>query len=183
MWIQAIVTRDEFARAFDDICPAHVEIDEGRWIDFARPHSVDLIPERGIRVRTEARVLWTVIGIDVPITVIEAELFFLPKIVDRDGVPILSFEVTVGELDLKFIPHLLDAGVATKMNDVLAKAGLEWDFMETLAWRFQLPKQLSPAESIHLHAKWAEVRITPEAVTLAVSFAADVSNVQSVVAA
>lgn len=184
MWVQAAVTRDEFAQAFEDFCPAHVELDEGRWIDLARPSKVELLAERGIRVVSEARILWTVIGIDVPIKVNEAELFLAPKIAERaDGKQVLRFDVTVGALDLQYVPHLLDAGIAARINDALAVSPLEWDFMKTLDFSFALPAQVSPADGVRLHAKWGEVKVAEDAISLAVSFAADVSRKRSVRAA
>ncbi|CAN5267654.1 hypothetical protein BH09MYX1_BH09MYX1_53680 [soil metagenome] len=181
MWLQATFTTDDLNYAINQFCPAHVEIDEGRWIDIARPTSLKLIPNRGVRLVTEARLRWTVIGIDVPITILEAEIFFEPKLVMREEKQVLTFGISVGDLDLKFVPHLLDKGIAATINAELStKAGIEWDFMKTLDFHIPLPKQLSPVDALHLHSKWAEIKVRSRAISLVVSFGAEISRTREI---
>ena len=125
------------------------------------------------------------IGIDVPITVKEAEVFLVPRLVEADGHTVLEFTPRLGEFDLKFLPHLVDEGIASRINEafVTERGAMQLDFAKTLDWMFPLPKALAPADSVHLHAKWAEFRIADGAMTFAVSFDADVSRTREIRAA
>ncbi len=182
MWMQATLSTEDLTRALESLCPARIDVDEGRWIDLARPRSVSLVPDRGLRAVFEARVRWNVIGIDVPLTVNEAELFLEPRIVPHGDGSVLAFEIRVGELDLKFVPSLIDGTVADRINAALveARSSLVWDFRDTLDFSFTLPSKLSPAEGVRLRAKWAEVKVGAEALSLAVSFGLDVSRSRAV---
>ncbi|HEX7602740.1 MAG TPA: hypothetical protein VF316_14085 [Polyangiaceae bacterium] len=185
MWLQATFTTADLAHAFERICPAHVRIDEDRWIDIARPTTLELIDGIGVRLITEARIRWTVIGIDVPITVKEAEIFLVPRLVEVDGHTVLELTPRLGDFDLKFVPHLVDEGIATRINEALVneRGAMQLDFAKMLDWMVPLPKALAPADSVHLQAKWAEFRIADDAITFAVSFGADVSRNREIRAA
>jgi hypothetical protein len=182
MWMQATLSTEDLTRALESLCPARIDLADDRWIDLARPRSVTLIPDLGLRVLFEARVRWSLIGIDVPVTVNEVELLLAPKVVPKGDSSVIAFEMQVGALDLKFVPAPIDGTVADRINAALVEArpSMVWDFRKTLDFTFELPAALSPAEKARLHAKWAEMKVTAEAVSLAVSFELDVARTRVV---
>ena len=52
MLLSAVVTRDELAQLVESITPLRVFIDErrGRSMTVARPHAIELVPKRGLRI-------------------------------------------------------------------------------------------------------------------------------------
>lgn len=181
MWLQMTLTVADLDQAIRQLCPARIALDEGRWIDIAVPTTVELLEGRGARLVTEAKILWSVVGIDVPITVQTVEVFLEPSIAQKGDEQRLVFALSIGDLDLKFIPSLIDGGIATKINrELAANATLEWDFVTTLDWHFKLPKTLSPADSLHLQAKWGDLKIGSDAITMMASMNVDISREREV---
>jgi len=178
MWLQATLTTADLALALRRFCPARIQLDEGRWLSIARPHSVKLLPDLGARFVTEAKLRWSVLGIDVPITVNEAEIFLKPRIATEEGGThqSLCFDLSIGEFDLKYVPSVFDAGIASKINDALKDANISWDFSKTLDFHFGMPEQLSPIDSVHLQARWADLKISDVALTIATTLTVDVSR-------
>lgn len=172
------LTVADLEQIIGQLCPARIALDEGRWIDIATPTTVEFVEGRGARLVTEAKIRWTVVGIDVPITVKGVEVFLEPKMVTREEKQLLAFALSIAELDLKFVPSLLDKGIGNKINSELSAnaAALEWDFVRTLDWHFTLPKQLAPADSLHLQAKWGELKIGNDAMTIMASMDVDISR-------
>ena len=142
-----------------------------------------MLPDLGARFVTEAKLRWTVLGIDVPITVQEAEIFLKPRIDTEGAQRSLAFAISIGEFDMKYVPAFVDRGIASKINDALAEAKISWDFSKTLDFNFALPKQLSPVDSVRLQARWAELKISDVALTIATSLVVDVSRERPIVIA
>ncbi|MDP3275226.1 MAG: hypothetical protein Q8Q09_08535 [Deltaproteobacteria bacterium] len=182
MWLQATLTTADLALALHHFCPARIQLDEERWLSIARPHSVKLLPDLGARFVTEAKLRWSVLGIDVPVTVKEAEIFLIPRIAIEEGGTrqCLCFDFRIGELDLKYVPHLLDVGIASKINDALKEANISWDFSKTLDFHFAMPKQVSPIDSVHLQAHGADLKVSDVALTIATSLTLEVSRTRPV---
>lgn len=185
MWLQATLTTADLAFALRRFCPARIQLDDDRWLSIARPRSVKLLADVGARFVTDAKLRWTVLGIDVPITVQEVEIFLKPRI-DTDAAQAhqrLVFDLSLGDFDMKYVPQLIDGAIATKINGALAEAKIAWDFSKTLDFHFGMPKQLSPVDSVHLQARWADLKISDVAITLAASFTVDMPRTRPVIAA
>jgi hypothetical protein len=175
MWLEAIFAREDLAQALAQLTPLRVELgDPGsdHYVYVGRPQSVELVEGRGLRVRTQAKLRWDVIGLRVPLTLRSVTFEVLPSVVHREGRDVLVFRFHLEEVDLTALPGLADRGLLDLVNKQLDKASTEiaWDFQKTLDWHIPLPKQLAPAEKFDLGATWGEVRITQEALVLAVSF-------------
>lgn len=136
----------------------------------------------GARFITEAKIRWSVLGIDVPITVLEAEVFLKPHIEADPGEAHqrLLFDLSLGEFDVKFVPHVIEERIVSKINDALAEANVAWDFSKTLDFHFGMPEQLSPVDSMHLQARWADLKISDVALTLAASFTLDMQRTRPI---
>jgi hypothetical protein len=81
------------------------------------------------------------------------------------------------------MPHLVEEVAVDAINTALVShdAELVWDFRETLSHRFALPDVLTPARSIDLSAAWGELRVTEEALVLALSVHTAIDAVQALV--
>ena len=55
-------------------------------------------------------------------------------------------------------------------------AELAWNFSKTLSHAFALPSFLEPLECFKLHVAWGEVKVTADALVLAISFHSEVTR-------
>jgi hypothetical protein len=84
----------------------------------------------------------------------------------------LRFSLRLADLDLSLLPAVVEHGVLDLANAELGAEhmGLSWGFTKTLSHVFKLPEALSSARAIDVRAAWGQVKITSEALVLAVSF-------------
>jgi hypothetical protein len=84
----------------------------------------------------------------------------------------LIFKLTVEAIDFAWAPAAIDDRIAEKINHELAKrrALLSWRFGKTLSQVFKMPRFLPPLEAVALDVAWGQVRVTSEAMVIAVSF-------------
>ncbi len=75
------------------------------------------------------------------------------------------------DIDVSWIPHLFDRQVK-KINHELGKqrAALGWRFFQTLSHFFALPELLDPVRGLDVQVAWGRLRVSEDAVVLAVSF-------------
>jgi hypothetical protein len=87
----------------------------------------------------------------------------------------LVFGLELEHADFAGLPELLDTAITHKITSALRERPLElsWSFLSTLSHTFKLPPSLAPLVAIGLHAKWGEVRVTEEALVLAVAVQAE----------
>ncbi|MDF2694645.1 MAG: hypothetical protein K0S65_3028, partial [Labilithrix sp.] len=106
MLLSAVVTRDELALLVESITPLRVVIDErrGRSMTVTRPHAIELVPERGLRIRGAARMSWDVAGVGIPVTLQSWQVLVAPRIATRGGSQVLAFEPVLENVDLKHVP-------------------------------------------------------------------------------
>jgi len=181
MWIQAILTRDDLAAVLHELTPLRVTLGEdvaGRALFLGRPQRVELVPGQGLRVTCRARVAWRLAGVRLPVKIHRVTAILVPRIERRaptPGAPVrdmLAFAVRIEKVDVAALPGFVDAKVADVVNETLGRAAhdLVWDFIDTLSFHFALPVALASAERFDLLASWGEVRVTDDAVVLAVAF-------------
>ncbi len=179
MWLQAILTRDDLAAALERATPVRVDLQGKGWLEIDRPTEVDLVPERGLRAVTSARLSLEVLGVTVPVTIKSATVMLRPEIArrERDGRTheALRFALDVEQVDIAALPGVLDRGVAAVVNRMLHNEHVVWDYLQTLDFTIPLP-QLEPATSLELFAQWGEVRIGAEGFALALSFGVDFTH-------
>jgi len=182
MWLEAVLTARDIAGAFTQMTPLRIALgregDVDRYLFLGQPRDVELIPDVGVRFETRAKLRWSLAQVRVPLTLRRVGVRLTPKIVHRDGQDSLVFGVELEELDVSLIPAFVDRSILGLVNGALAQPGAEmkWAFMETLDFNFGLPEALQPARKLALRARWGEVRVTKEALVLAVSFATSVEK-------
>jgi hypothetical protein len=177
MWIEAIITKDDFANVVAEITPLRIHFDDddktNRWLYLGKPTSVDLVAEKGIRISCPAEIMWSMLGITVPIRLHSMQVLLRPEIVAKPTGHVLAFNLELEEADFKGIPGLVDHGIMKAVNTSLAAQDLAWDFTKTLTNSVKMPKLLDPIETLEIKVNWGKRRVDDEAVVLVVSFQLD----------
>ena len=175
MWIEAILSHDDLATLVAQLLPLDLRLGEAdgdpelRLSDLAK---VELIENQGLRVECRAAIRWSVLGVDVPITVDSLAVMLIPSVVKRSGRDALAFRVRIADLDLAWIPAALDVTIRERVNRELKEKQrqLTWNFSQALSHVFALPGAVRPIDAIELEVAWGKVRVTNEALVMAVSF-------------
>lgn len=180
MWLQATITKDDLKRYLDELLPLRIDLDtagkgDGRAIDLERPRRLEMVPDTGIRIETSAQLVWPVAGIHVPANVRSIQVLLSPRI-DSEGDPALGFAVEIEKLDVSLLPGVVESAIKDVVNGELARPGLlpTWKFTRTLDFNFDVPSAMGFAGKMHLFASWADLKVTTEGLTLAMSFRAGV---------
>ncbi len=136
------------------------------------PKDVVLVEDRGLRLTCEAEILWPVLGIEVPIRVESLTLMLGLELSPTLGEEVIVLVPELEDIDVSWIPHLFDRQVKEKINHELGKqrAALSWRFFQTLSHFFALPELLDPVRGLDVQVAWGKLRVSEDAVVLAVSF-------------
>jgi hypothetical protein len=171
--LEAIFAKQDVHKALEDLCPVDISLgDGGGNILISEPRDLELVPEVGLRTSVSIQVHWPVLGIQVPVSARSTTLIMRPEILKGDSSEQLSFKFRLEGLDIASFPSIVDRKIVELINNELEKKHVElsWNFIDTLSHVFELPPTLASAQAIELRAAWGEVRITSEALVLAVSF-------------
>jgi hypothetical protein len=172
MWLEAILSKGDLTKLVDRLLPLKIDVGGGT-LGLHEPSEVEIVPEKGLRVRSKALVHWPVLGIDVPIALHELSVLICPEITPDDK---LAFHVEIVHADLASVPNFVDVRITERLNTTLRERHTEltWDFAHALSHVFHFPEALSLAEALSLDVAWGRLRVMEEAIVLAVSFRADV---------
>jgi hypothetical protein len=177
MWIEAIISTEDLRRTLSELAPLKIRLgDDGGEFALDEPTEVTLVAEQGVRVVCSARLHWPVLGVSVPVTMKSLIVLLRPVIERHDGVDALVFKLEIEHADFSMVPDLIDNGITKLVNEELAKKHVElsWRYADTLNHVFKLPDLLEPAEALALTVTSAIVKVTTEAVGLAICLAADI---------
>jgi hypothetical protein len=176
MWVEAILSKNNVISLVGDFLPLSIHLgenpDDGHYLELFEPREVSLVEGRGLRMTCGARIRWPILGIDVPVTVESVTLLLCPSVPEPPDQDELIFKLTVEGIDFAWVPAGIDDRIAEKINHELAKkhALLSWRFGDTLSHVFKLPRFLPPLDAVALDVAWGQVRVTSEAMVIAVSF-------------
>lgn len=173
MWIQAILSGDDLRDLLMQLSPLTIEIGgPEQYIAFHDVEGVALVPDRGLRLTCKANVRWPVFGLTLPANVHALTALLSPIIEKRAEGDVLTFGITLEKADFVGVPTMVDEKITERINAEIAKHGIQgrWNFTETLTRTVPLPGKLRPLEALRLAVAWGEVKITEEALVLAVSF-------------
>jgi hypothetical protein len=171
MWIEAILTRDDLDRVMGSLCPLKISLGQGGNLLLSEPRDLELVADIGLRMAVTLEVHWPVLGIQIPVSVRTAVLDVRPEISGETGGN-LAFKLHLDEVDIAILPEFVDRGIVDLVNKELEAKHVElsWSFIQTLSHVFELPEALASARAVDLRAAWGRVKITSEALVLAVSF-------------
>ncbi len=175
MWIQCAISRDDFAQVLNKVLPLRVQLEPGTATSgvfyLSKAKHVSLVPDRGLRIRVQGHIQWPVLGVSVPVTLREVQLVLEPHIVGKGRKQRLTFIPVVEQADVVAVPGFVEHWLIPKLNKQLASPSSEfaWKFMNTLHLDFPLPAQLDPVRKMGLRVNWGEVKVTRDALSLALS--------------
>jgi hypothetical protein len=169
--ITAVLDHATIVGMLNELTPLTVHLGEGhadRWIRVEPPDSVELVPGVGARVKTSAKVQWTVAGVHIPFT-IRTVTIALQLVADKDGSGRLDVFPMIEDADLKNIPELVDDKLVEIVNSRLAEqAGkIGWNFTKTLTHALRLPSVLQEVSHFALHPEHATLEISAREVRMA----------------
>ncbi len=178
MWIEAILARDDLAKAVQEFCPLRINIGRDGSVLLLEPRDIELVADVGLRMTVTTEIHWPVLGIQVPVSVRAATLEVRPEIVQNAGGDTLSFKLRLDAVDIAVLPAFVDWGIVDLVNEQLQAKHVElsWRFAETLSHTFDLPEALASARALDLRAASGRVKVTSEALALAVLFHAKVER-------
>jgi hypothetical protein len=175
MWVEAIVSVDDFRSLAAELFPVRVHLgaaDSDHYLFLSAMREVALVEGRGLRLVCDAQIRWPILGMDVPINVERLTVMLEPSVPNEGGE--LFLDVQLEHADVAWMPALLDTKIVEAVNEALQKrrADLSWNFAKTLSHDFPLPDMLQPLRGLGLKAAWGKTRVTSEGVVLVVSFQA-----------
>jgi hypothetical protein len=173
MWLEAIVSLEDFQALAAELLPVRVQLgaaDSDHYLFLSAASQVSLVEGRGLRVVCNAQIRWPVLGMDIPINVDSLTVILEPSVPNESGELLVG--VQLEHADVAWVPSMIDRKIVAAINEALQqkKADLAWRFDSALSHEFPLPEMLQPVRALGLKAGWGKVRVTSEAMVLAISF-------------
>jgi hypothetical protein len=142
----------------------HLDEKKRRWVESDPPHHVKFVPNVGLRLRTSARVQWTVAGVPLMVTIRVVQILIRPEIVHSPKGGKLAFRIFVEDADLKGLPTAIDQTIVQRINEKLLALGdrIAWDYGETLRRSIRMPAAIAPVEAFQMRAQEGSVEITDD---------------------
>jgi hypothetical protein len=177
--VEVLVDREAIASLLADVTPLELPLGDDahpeRHFRVERPHEIALVPGRGIRIATRARLVWTIGRVPLPPVILEAiALLIEPAIVARfdDGSTSehLVMRTTLEDLELRHLPAIIDERVVDIVNERLGEIGdqLAWGFSKALSLRFALPPRVRPLERFEIDVTGASIEVADSGLRLSV---------------
>jgi hypothetical protein len=181
MWLEAIVPKEDLSALVAEFTPLTILLGEDGRLSLSEATDVSLVEGVGLRVVCKAQVHWSVLGLSVPVTLHSLAVLLRPEIEPRDGAPALVFRVQIEHADLAGLPDVIDDRVTGLVNHELEARHVElsWGYGNTLSHVFDLPETLRPLEQLALVAGSARVKVTHDAMALAIEMTARVDRGES----
>jgi hypothetical protein len=173
MWIEAVFSREDLQSFVADLLPLKILLGQNdHHIELADAREVSLVAEQGVRVTCRAEVRWPLVGLELPIRLESVTALLKPLVAPTEAGDTLLFTLEIENLDLALLPPVVDRGIADKLNVELARRSVElsWNFAATLSHVFELPPSIESVDRLDLRVRWGKVRVTQEAMVMAVSF-------------
>ena len=174
MEISATLDSQTVVQLLNELTPVTVHVSgDGakgeRWVRVERPEQVEFVAGEGLRIRTAAKLQWTVAGIHIPFGIRSLQIMLRPLIAHVGDEGRLVFRATIESADLKLVPSVIDAGIVAKVNELLEAQGdmLAWNFGDMLTRSFAMPETMEPIEALHLRATNGAVEVRADGLRFA----------------
>lgn len=171
MWLEAIVPLEDLQRLLPTLAPVVVKLGTHATVSLPAPSAVTLVAGVGLRVICAPTLHGALFGLDVPVQVASATVLLTPSVALRRGREVLVFRLRLEAIDVTAVPLIVETVAVDSINAALLddRSELTWDFSRSLSHRFALPEGFGASSSLALSVAWGAVRVTPEALVLAVS--------------
>jgi hypothetical protein len=177
MWIEAIISTEDLRRTLSEFAPVTIRLSKGGGeLALESPSEVSLVADQGVRVVCTAHLHWPILGVNVPLTLKSLIILLCPVIKARSNGNELVLRLEIEHADFALVPTVIDNRITAGVNAELTKKHVElsWRYSDTLEHVFHLPDALAPVESLGLVVTGGVVKVTNEAVGLAVALRCDV---------
>jgi hypothetical protein len=174
MFLEALLTRDELHARLEEAFPFLIRVGDpsaGHTLAFTDLGEVKLVADVGLHITCKARVHWPVLGIDVPVVLRSLRLVVIPRMKPGPLCDVLAFHVAIEHAGVPVIPDAIEHEVIEAINRRLADENVEaaWAFATLFDHVLPLPKMIEPLDAALLRATWGRLRVTDEAIVIAVS--------------
>ena len=178
MWVEAILAKDDLVKVAGELCPLRINLGQDGNVVLSEPRELALVPDIGLRMTVTLEIHWPVLGIEIPVSIRAATLEVRPVILDTPGGANLTFKLALDDIDISILPDFVDRGVVDLVNKELEAKHVElaWGYAKTLSHVFELPAALASVRALDLRASEGRVKVTSEALALAVLFEARVER-------
>jgi hypothetical protein len=152
MKLSLSVGKAEIDRVADELTPLTIDLGRKRSVSFGRPALVELVPNTGLRVRGDAKMVWDFAGLTLPVTLRTWQILLVPSIARREGSLFLAFDPVLEDLDFKRVPGFFDERIADAVNEGVAsqRGRLSWNLARLVGSSTRLPARVSPGGSFDL---------------------------------
>lgn len=173
MWLEAIITREDFHEALKQFLPVTIPLDKedkqrALWLGEAT--EVSIVEKRGVRVTCPASITWTIAGVAAKVSLATLSVLIEPRFRDKNQGQSIVFELSLEEADIVGLPALIDTTIMKAVNAALASKDLEWHFTRALTQVVPLKDLFEPIDALTVDVLWGKERVGTDAVVLAVSF-------------
>ncbi len=158
---------DTLARSF---VPLQIDLshrDHGtRVISVHKLHSLELVPDRGVRLVGEADIEWTVLGVRVPARISDLSVLIHVAV----NVRRLDFRFEIERGEVKHVPDLIEGTLMARINESLMTKGAKpaFRFARMVEREIKLPSMLGPPRDLLLSDAIGELWIDKEQLTFTV---------------
>ncbi len=176
--LTATVTSDEIVRLVRELTPLRIDLGRTRSVSFGTPQVVELVEGVGLRVRGNARMIWEIAGLPLPVSLRAWQLLLAPSVQIRGETLVLVFEPVIEALDFKRVPGFFDERIVFAINEGVAsqRGKLAWNVSRGLSWRLPLPKRVVPSRTLDVAPTSASVTVTATELRIDVAFDAHVAG-------
>lgn len=176
MKLSLSIGKDEIDQVVTDLTPLRIDLGRKRSVSFGRPELVELVPETGLRVRGDAKMVWDFAGLPLPVTLRTWQLLLVPSIARRDSGLFLVFDPVLEDLDFKRVPGFFDERIADAVNEGVAsqRGRLAWSLARLIGSSTRLPARVSPGGTVDLVPVAARVDIAATELRIEIELAANV---------
>ncbi len=176
MHVEAIITTGDLPGLLAQFAPLTIRLGKHGLLIVSEPSDVTFVPGAGARVCCKARLTWTVLGLEGPVTLKSVTSIVRPEIEKRENGEALVFKLAIEHVDFAGVLGVLDKSIMDSMSSELVGKHVElsWNYVRALSHTFKLPESLGPPESFELCAIGGQVHVTAEVLRFTVPFRAAV---------
>jgi hypothetical protein len=179
MWVEVILSGEDLKELFAELMPLTIHFGhKDQYLSFNDLREITLVPDTGLRIACKAKVCWPLLGLALPIPLHSLVVLARPEVAQTPEGDILVFKLFIEHADFAGIPTAIDERITDKVNKALSERALDlsWNFARTLSRTVKLPRSLRPLDALSLRLAWGKVRVTDEAMVMAVSFHSKLSR-------
>jgi hypothetical protein len=177
MWVEAILSKADLDALAVGLCPVNVLLGGRGELRLHTPREVSLVPDVGVRVACDASMVWPALGYVEPVAFSLGALLRLEIETWRSG-DALVFDVAIEDAHIPGAPQIRFERIVESLNCELAEQRVErsWSLSRLLRHTLRLSDFLEPALALDLEVSWGSVRVTADAMVLAISFRSAVTR-------